>query len=440
MSWHRKVAWQEGAFIRPQHFQQQDRHLEWSLASLTHQLHSYGWGISELEFDVAALRLGHFVIKKCRAFLPDGSVIDMPSEDGIPDPIVIQEKDEGLLIYLALPIWRAGANDIDRQNADDSNARYRLSHMEVPDIVSSSNSAANIELASKKVRVVTERDGPQQYSAIAIAKVKSVKNKAIELDERFIPAALDVQSSAALVNIIRDVQGLAQKRTILLAERLKSLADGNGVEMADFLLLQMLNRYQPILEHYLTADSVHPERVYQLFAQLASELATFTHQDKRLASVPPYLHDDLQVTFESFEPLLQQPLSLLLDQSAIQIELENKGFGIRIGYIPQLESSASFVLCARAEMPNEELRRQLPMQAKIGSIERINNLVNKQLPGIQIDPLASAPRQIPFYSGAVYFELKTQGKWWQDVVDSKGLALHVGSQFPGISLELWVIK
>lgn len=440
MSWHRKVAWLEGAFIRPQHFQQQDRHMEWSLASLTHQLQNYGWGISELEFDIAALRLGHIVLSKCRAILPDGTLIDMPSEDDIPDPVVVQESDEGTLIYLALPIWRAGANDIDRPNAVDSNARYRVSDMEMPDIVSNANITANIELASKKVQVVTERDGPKQYSAIAIARVQAVRNKVIELDEHFIPAALNIKASSALSNILRDVQGLAQKRALLLAERLKSLADGSGVEMADFLLLQMLNRYQPTLDHYLAADNVHPEVAYQLMAQMAGELATFTHPDKRLSELPRYQHDDLQLTFESFEPLLQQQLSLLLDQSAIQIDLENKGFGIRVGYIPRLESHASFVLCARADMPNEELRRQLPVQAKIGSIDKINNLVNKQLPGVQIDPLASAPRQIPFYSGAVYFELKTQGRWWQDILETKGLAMHVGSQFPGISLELWVIK
>ena len=48
MSWHRKVAWLEGAFIRPQHFQQQDRHMEWSLAALTHQLNSYAWASQNL--------------------------------------------------------------------------------------------------------------------------------------------------------------------------------------------------------------------------------------------------------------------------------------------------------------------------------------------------------------------------------------------------------
>ena len=440
MSWHRKVAWLEGAFIRPQHFQQQDRHMEWSLASLTHQLNSYGWGISELTFDAASLRLGHLVLSKCRAIMPDGTIIDMPAEDDIPAPLALQETDEGNLVYLAVPIWRAGAKDIDREQAQDSNARFRLSDQDLPDVVAQSNSQANVELASKKVRVITDQHGPKQFSTIAIARVKSVKGKAIELDERFIPAALSISSSASLISIIRDIQGLARKRAMLLAERLKSLGEGSGVEISDFLLLQMLNRYQPMLDHFLVADNVHPERVYEQFIQMASELATYTHAEKRLEGVPKYEHGDLQDTFESFEPLIQQRLSVLLDQSAVQIELEMKGFGIRIGYIPELDRRASFVLCARADMPNEELRRLLPQQAKIGSIESITDLVNKQLPGVQIAPLAAVPRQLPFYSGAVYFELKTQGKWWQDITDSKGLALHVGSQFPGISVELWVIK
>jgi type VI secretion system protein ImpJ len=67
MSWHNKVAWLEGMFIRPQHFQQQDRYIEGALHQQQEQLHSYGWGITELEIDESALRLGNFVIRRCRA-------------------------------------------------------------------------------------------------------------------------------------------------------------------------------------------------------------------------------------------------------------------------------------------------------------------------------------------------------------------------------------
>jgi len=440
MSWHRKVAWLEGMFIRPQHFQQQERFMEWNLSTLSHQLHPYGWGISEIAFDTAALKLGNVILRKCQAILPDGTVIDIPSEDSVPQPLKITVDDEGALVYLGVPLWRAGAKDFDRAMQGDANARYTIESVEVPDAVVGSNNLATIDLAGKKVALIKEKEYQSQYAAIAVARIKTVKTNVVELDESFIPPNLNMQKVVPLAHIIREIQGLTHKRSGMLANRMKSLASGGTAEMADFLLLQMLNRYQPVLDHFLATPQMHPEPIYQFLVQFAGELATFTHPEKRLPSVPAYHHDDLQRTFESLEPILQQPLSTMLDQSAILIDLEEKGFGISLGYIPEMEVASSFVLCVRADMPNEDLRRLLPVQAKIGPIDKINNLVNRQLPGVRISPLAVAPRQIPFYSGAVYFELDTKGQWWEAISASRGIALHIGSQFPDILLELWAIK
>ena len=40
-----KVLWGEGLFLRPQHFQQQDRYHEGRLNQTARALHPYGWGV-----------------------------------------------------------------------------------------------------------------------------------------------------------------------------------------------------------------------------------------------------------------------------------------------------------------------------------------------------------------------------------------------------------
>ncbi|MDP2522181.1 type VI secretion system baseplate subunit TssK [Neptunomonas phycophila] len=441
MSWHKKVAWLEGMFIRPQHFQQQDRYVEGMVSSLNAQLTSYGWGVSELDIDESALRLGNIVIRRCRAILPDGTPINVPAEDDVPEPISLSVEDEGGLIYLGLPLWRAGAKEMDRQAAPDANARFRIDNIEVSDVVMGSRSLADVEVAGKKLSVLSQQQYHQQYSAIPIARVKLIKNRSVILDEGFIPPALDFLAVEGLGRSLKEIHGLTHMRSEALAERIKSTSGGGSAEMADFLLLQLLNRYEPMLAHYLVSDQLHPQTVYQTLIQFAGELATFTHPDKKVAEMPVYQHLDLEATFTALEQLLQQPLSTMLDQSAVLIELSEKGFGIRVGFIPETEIAATnFVLSVRADMPREDLRRLFPVQAKVGPIEQINNLVNRQLPGVRIEPLPVAPRQVPYYSGAVYFELDTQGQWWNVIHASKGLALHIGNQFPGVKLELWAIK
>ena len=51
MLWHDKVVWQEGMFLRAQHFQQQDRHAEWMLQARVAPLRAHPWGITELSLD-----------------------------------------------------------------------------------------------------------------------------------------------------------------------------------------------------------------------------------------------------------------------------------------------------------------------------------------------------------------------------------------------------
>ena len=77
---------------------------------------------------------------------------------------------------------------------------------------------------------------------------------------------------------------------------------------------------------------------------------------------------------------------------------------------------------------------------KIGAVEHIRDLVNVAIPGIAVRPLPVAPRQIPFYAGASYFELDRNSPHWQQMQSSGGFAIHVSGEFPNLRLELWAIR
>jgi len=53
MSHRSKVVWSEGLFLRPQHFQQQDRYLHQFVESRVGPLQPYAWGVHEIEVDRA---------------------------------------------------------------------------------------------------------------------------------------------------------------------------------------------------------------------------------------------------------------------------------------------------------------------------------------------------------------------------------------------------
>jgi type VI secretion system protein ImpJ len=139
---------------------------------------------------------------------------------------------------------------------------------------------------------------------------------------------------------------------------------------------------------------------------------------------------------------LRQSLSMVLEQNAIQIDLQERNYGVRVAVIPDIEliRSANFVLAVHADLPADVLRTRFPTQVKIGPVERIRDLVNLHLPGVTLRALPVAPRQIPYNAGYNYFELDTSHELWKQVERSGGLAMHLAGDFPELALEFWAIR
>ncbi|KDE40878.1 MAG: type VI secretion system baseplate subunit TssK [Nitrincola lacisaponensis] len=441
MSWQKKVAWTEGMFIRPQHFQQQDRYFEKLINLKTTALNGNAWGITRLLLDEGALKIGKVLLRECSGIFEDGTPFDMPGTDTLPDALDISELQEGDLINLCLPLWKQGSIEIDRPQRTASNARFRIETQPFTDVVADTNSVADIEVAHKKIRLQSARLTHQQNTVIPIAKVHSLAGDEIRLDKRFIPPSLFVTADPNLQGYVREITGLLTLRSQLYSQRILNAGTEAAADISDLMLLQITNRYKALFEHYCRLSGLHPLDLYEQGLVLAAELATFTSETRVLKEMPDYQHRDLQSCFDELMLELNRSLNTLLEQNAYRIELEIKSYGVRIGMIPSEElSERSYVLVVSSELPKETLRSKFPTHLKIGPVEHITQLVNRQLPGIRIEPMPVAPRQIPYQGGAVYFELQAQGRLWEAIRANRAIALHIGEQFPELKMDLWAIK
>jgi type VI secretion system protein ImpJ len=262
------------------------------------------------------------------------------------------------------------------------------------------------------------------------------------LDDGFIPTVLHARAAKRLATFTTELLGLLHQRGDALGGLVAATSRGSAAEIADFLMLQAINRYEPLVAHCADTGVVHPEELFRLCASAAGELATFTSPSKRPLALPPYRHDRLRESFEPLIEALRASLRTVLERRAIPIPIEQKKFGISVAAVPDrsLYSTAVFVLAARADVAAEELRRQFPLQLKIGPVERIRDLVNLALPGVPVNPMPVAPRQIPFHAGFVYFELDQTNELWAQLPNSGGVGLYVGGEFPGLALEFWAIR
>ena len=443
MSVYNKVVWSEGLFLRPQHFQQQDRYVERYVESRCAALAPHTWGFTEVELERDLLSIGKFGLRRAAGVFPDGTPFRMPDDDPLPAALDVAAQTRGEIVSLAVPLRRAGGVEVDRAASADQLARHQVREVEARDAAMASATSAQVEVGALRTRFLLESEVSEAYASIPLAQIVECRaDKRVVLEDAFIPTVLDARAASRLSTFMTELLGLLHQRGEALGGRVAATGRGASAEIADFLMLQAINRYEPVLAHCAGSGLFHPEELYRLCVAAAGELSTFTTGAKRPPRLDTYQHDRLRESFEPVIAALRASLSAVLEQAAIPIPIEAKKFGIHVAAVADrtLYSTAVFVLAARADLAAEELRQRFPAQIKIGPVEKIRDLVNLQLPGVPLHPAPVAPRQIPYHAGFVYFELDQSHELWNQLKSSGGIAFHVGGEFPALAMELWAIR
>lgn len=428
--------------LQPQHMQQSERHDDYARYQLLHSTTPYAWGFSRIEIDHAALALGRFALIRAAGIFADGTVFDMPTDDPLPEPVDIASDMRDEIISLALPVRRPGAREANVEVFEDL-VRHRVMDVEVPDSNSAGEKTALLQLGALNTRLIRANESRGAWTMLNVGRIteRRVDNQVL-LDQSHIPPLLDTQSNNVLKSYIDEIFGLLRQRSDALVGRMSQTGSGGVSEIADFLMLQTISRNLPVCAYFIHASLLHPKDLYQYALSLAGDLAVF-RDDKRVTSFGAYLHDDLAACFDPLMKDLRRSLSMVLEQSAIRIDLHDRKHGVRVAVISDVEllRNASFVLAVTSAMASEIVRARFPTQVKIGPVERIRDLVNLQLPGIHLQPLPVVPRQIPFHAGASYFELETRNNdLWKQLEQSGGMAMHIAGEFPGLDLSFWAIR
>lgn len=443
MTAYRRVIWSQGMFLQPHHFQQQDRFVSKLVDARVHALSPYAWGFGELVLDEAQLATGRVALVRAAGILPDGAPFSLPDADALPAPLDIGADVHNELVCLAAPRERPGSTEVDfGDGASDPLARFAVVEQDLRDQSHAADDPEPVQLGALKLRLLRQRDATDAFASLGVVRVVERRaDNQVVLDRAYIAPQTRIDASGQLATLASLLHGLVQQRASTLAGGMGQL--GHGVsEVVDFLMLQLLNRNQPLLRQCAGSPSVHPWFFHRCCLQLAGELATFTRPDRLAVEYPLYRHDDLQGSFAPLVQDLREALSAVIERHAVQIDLVDRGHNVRTAVVGDMEllRSAGFVLAVRAQLPAEHVRQRFPSQSKLGPVERIKDLVNLQLPGVGLRSLPVAPRQLPYHAGSHYFELDRQGELWKQIERSGNVALHVSGDFPGLELELWAVR
>jgi type VI secretion system protein ImpJ len=375
---------------------------------------------------------------------PDGTPFNVPFDSDIPEPFDVPGDVKERLVLLTLPLRRAGmAEAAFERSGDASLVRYIAADHETRDAVLEMESSAQLKIGRLNLRLQLEGEMTSAHTALGLVRV--VEKRAdgrVVLDEAYIPPALDCRVSGRLQDYVKEVHGLLRHRIQALADRVSGPGVKGVADVSDFLMLQLCNRFEPLLAHFATRASLHPELFYRHLLELAGEIGTYARRERTAASFPTYRQDELQASFAPLIDEIRRGLTAVIEQNAVAIPIMDRGRGVFAGTVPDVDllRNAVFVLAVGANVPPETLRVHFPTQVKIGPPEKIRDLVVSHLPGIQTAPLPVAPRQIPYHAGYSYFELDRKSDYWKPLEASRVIAMHVAGEFPGLALELWAIR
>ncbi|QUJ78122.1 type VI secretion system baseplate subunit TssK [Sulfitobacter albidus] len=440
MSRFSKVAWKEGLFLKPQHFQQADRYMERFLTARTMHLTPFPWGISEMTFDQSQLRQGKLELEIVAGIMPDGTPFDAPHTGPLPREIDVPEEAIGKLIWLTLP--NAAQNDREVGLEDEASLRYALEEERgVADTASASRIEESLEIAVPRLELTLRDKAREGYQCICLGRVADVSDGTIvTLDQSMPPTGLVLAAHRAFEGYLKAVTGSVEARLEVLERYAADPTSGGGMQDKDYLMLMVLNRNLPILRHLARMPSVHPERLFETLAALAGELATFEDRERRVRDYGRYRHDQPK---ETFKPLVDDIRRLLSRDvgRALRLPLEQRRENSFAAIVedPNLYANSTFVIEVAAALPLTQIQQQFPQLCKVGPSTRMKEIIVNNMPGITLVHTPNPPPQIRVVANHVYFVIDKMSPLWREFSVAPALGMHFAGAWPGLELELWAI-
>lgn len=445
MSVRNKVIWNEGLFIKPQHFQQEYRHQEAILDMRINALHGYIAGFTTLSINNENLNFGKISVERAAGTFPDGTAFDIPSETDTPNIIDVKAEDAGKIVYLSIPLKSASQLETAESQSDSSGARYHVTGTELKDNCTFDGDTVVVKIGRLRCKLLLEGADNSAYSTLPLCRISEVKDdNSIRLDPDFIPTHTDIRVATALQGWTVDLQNLLRARASVIAQRIGDPSQGGVADVSDFLVLQVLNRVNPWYKHVLNSRRVHPEYLYSMLLQIMGEMSTF-RQGNRLpsSSIKAYRHEEpsecFKVLFDEIRKIMDEDRPI----RAVSLKIISGQFGLYTIPIRDatLFDGAEFILAVKSDLSLDELNKSIQQKTKLSSIEHIKHLITHALPGIPLIQLPVAPRQLPYHAGYTYFQVDERDlNYKQHVKSATGFALHISGKIPSLNMEFWAIR
>lgn len=451
MSKAEKVLWGEGLFLRPQHFQVQDNYHEQRLNYTIRSTIPFSYGVQSVEVDESQLSLNVLSLAKVKVLWQDGEIYTAPASDLLPESILIDDLNLGdeMYVYLALPVLQPNKQNITHDQTGQP-TRYHSYLSETHDLFTDAAPSditllrrqAELKLLDRNIDLNQSLDG---FIYMLVAKIKRQNMGNFELDYKFIPPILHIQSNTILMNNLKRTLNIIKAKITTIQgnnrENDQKIIEFRSGDTVSFWLINTLNTAYSTLNHIFLNPQIHPERLFYELLRLTGSLLTFSTAYS-VEDLPQYKHHHLQESFAQIDLILRELLDTIISNRYINIALKE----IRPSYwLGSLETdkitreTRLYISVSSSMMQTNDLIKIVPLRFKVGTTVDVEERVIAALPAIPLRHLTQVPTAIPVRSGVSYFEVEPHDELYQRMLESESICIYVPAGFQDISIELIAI-
>jgi type VI secretion system protein ImpJ len=441
-----KVLWGEGLFLRPQHFQQQDRYHEARLNETASALHPYCWGVRRLAVDTDALKTDTLRVTELALIFPDGEVVRAPDHDPLPPQVRLDELPpdvQAICFHAALPVLKPHGENCAARGETRPDARFGQREHDTQDLFSQA-APAPVAYLTRTVRLVSELDALDAWDSFPLVRLQRVATGGFEIDAAFTAPSLTIAGAHGLhARLVRLMEKLLAKVNALhghYREPGRHVVELRGGDVASFWLLHTVSTGYAALTHYLAHRELHPERLFQDLLALAGSLMTFS-RTVRLEDLPAYVHQDPGPAFARLDAILRLLLDTVISAKYFSIALSNERPSYHLGALDsgKINTQTTLYLGVAADLPALQLVEIVPLRFKIGAPEDVDKLVLTAMPGVKLVHAAQVPSALPVRPDMVYFVLESRGVLYEGMLKAQAISIYVPNGIRDLKLELIAI-
>ncbi len=433
-----RVVWSEGMLMCPQHLQQNDLFQEATLAARLSALSPFNWGAMTLKVDEGELKSGVLKLSAFTGVLSGGLPLDFAvGEVGGPPSRPLEEHFSStattLEVYLAVPTAREGIPNYQDAVDDSSAARYKMINRPVPDLTIAKTEQI-IGFGRPNATLLFGSEAREDFETLKLLEIVRDATGSFSLSRNYIPPCLYVSGSTVLIAYAQDLLSVMLTKQRALSETRRQI-DAASVEftaqdITRFLLLNALNTHIPVMRHVIESQQTSPLELYLTLIQLAGELTSFSSEVDP-STFPKFNYTDLRATFEPLVGSINQMLGATVRERCITVPLESRADGMWIGQLKddRLPRCPRYVLAVEAQSPQQETANRLPKLSKIASWKQINTIVQSATPGAPLSATHRPPPEIPVRPKLVYFIVRTDDRYWRQILSEKTVAIYLPPPF-----------